>query len=286
MRALRSWLDRLDGVDQSFDPAHLAVLRAAVLGPTLATPEELVQLSTELDEIRQRVAAEQTAEQAASSRYRLLNLGTGALAGGLAAASGVVGVAKGSLDLIALLAFLSAFFTAILTTLKPAERENESKLRADALGQLAAAIDLFDIDRPHDVRGLLLAVKEVHERLAIAEGRAKIVPLGASSKSTVGTAIISISQTEGPTSGGQNLTITGTGFTGATRVRFGANNAPSYQVVSDTQITATTPAHAAGSVKVTVVGPGGTSPDNALARYTYIAAPQSRLRKRRAGPQA
>jgi IPT/TIG domain len=285
-RALRSWLDRLDGVDQSFDPAHLAVLRAAVLGPTLATPEEPVQLSSELDEIRQRVAAEHTAEETASSRYRWVNLGTGTLAGGLAAASGVVGVAKGSLAVIAILAFLSAAFTAILTTLKPAERENESKLRADALGQLAAAIDLFDIDRPHDARGLLLAVKEVHERLAIAEGHAKIVPLGASSKSTVGTAITSISQTEGPTAGGQNLTITGTGFTGATRVRFGANNASSYQVVSDTEITATTPAHAAGSVKVTVAGPGGTSPDNALARYTYIAAPQNRLRKRRAGPQA
>jgi hypothetical protein len=273
-RALRSWLDRLAGADEEFNPERLAALRESVLGPVPATPEEPVQLSSELDEIRQRVAAEGTAAKAAGSRYQWINLGTGVLAGGLAAASGVLGVAKGPLGLIALLAFLSAGITAILTTLKPAEREKESKLRADALGQLAAAIDFFEIDRPHDARVLLPAVKEVHERLAIAEGHAKIVPLGASSRSTARRAITSISPTEGPEAGGQNLTITGTGFTGVTSVRFG-KIASSFQVVSDTQITVTTPPQAAGSVRVTVAGPGGTSPDNPLAHYAYTADSQS-----------
>lgn len=219
-----------------------------------------------------------TAEQTTISRYRWFNVVAGTLAGGLAAASGVFGVAKGSTIVIASLAFVSAAITAVLTTLKPAEREKESKVRADALGQLAAAIDLFDIDRPDDALGLLPAVKEVHERLAIAEGRGKIAPLVAGSKSIAGTAITSKSPAEGPIAGDQNLTITGTGFTGATEVRFGTTPASSYDVVSDGQITATTPAHTAGAVKVRVTGPGGTSPAKALSRYTYIAGPQIRKR--------
>lgn len=273
-RALRSWLDRLDGVDLgSEQQARLTDLRARVLGPVSQTPEESVQLSSELDEIRQRVAAERTAEQNTTSTYRWVNLVAGTLAGGLAAASGVVGVAKGPWAVIATLAFVSAAITAVLTTLKPAEQEKESKLRADAPGQLAAAIDLFDIDRPEDALGLLPAVKGAHERLSIAEGRGNIVPLVANSKSTAGTAITSISPTEGPKVGGQNLTITGTGFTGTTEVRFGTTPASSYDVMSDTQINATTPPHKAGNLKVRVIGPGGTSPANTLSAYTYLAAP-------------
>jgi hypothetical protein len=274
-RALRSWLDRLDGVDLGSDPAHparqehLAVLRDKVLGPAPETPGESVQLSGELDEIRQRVAAERTTEQTTTRNYRWGNVVAGTLAGGLAAASGVVGVAKGPWAAIAALAFVSAAITALLTTIKPAEREKESKLRADALGQLAAAIDLFDIDRPDDSLGLLPAVKEVHERLSIAEGRGKIVPLVASSRA----AITLISETEGPIAGGQNLTITGTGFMGATGVSFGTMPASSYAVVSDAEITATTPPGAAGAVNVRVTGPGGTSPASAASRYRYLAAP-------------
>jgi hypothetical protein len=274
-RALRSWLDRFDGVDLGSDPAHparqerLAVLRDKVLGPPAQTPEESVQLSSELDEIRQRVAAKRTAEQTTTRNYRWGNVVAGTLAGGLAAASGVVGVAKGPWAAIAALAFVSAAITTLLTTIKPAEREKESKLRADALGQLAAAVDLFDIDRPDGAVGLLPAVKEVHDRLSIAEGRGKIVPLVASSRA----AITLISEAGGPTVGGQKLTITGIGFMGATGVSFGTMPASIYAVVSDTEITATTPPGAAGAVNVRVTGPAGTSPPNAASRYRYLAAP-------------
>jgi hypothetical protein len=291
-RALRSWLDRLGGVDLGSDPAHparqerLAVLRDKVLGPAPETPEESVQLSSELDKIRQRVAAERTAEQTTTRNYRWGNVVAGTLAGGLAAASGVVGVAKGPWAAIAALAFVSAAITALLTTIKPAEREKESKLRADALGQLVAAIDLFDIDRPDDALGLLPAVKEVHERLSIAEGRGKIVPLAASSKSTARAAITLISETEGPTAGGQNLTITGTGFMGATGVSFGTMPASIYAVASDAEITATTPPGAAGAVNVRVTRPGGTSPTNAASRYRYLAAPTVTATTPATGPAA
>ncbi|WP_245714162.1 IPT/TIG domain-containing protein, partial [Nocardia vaccinii] len=81
--------------------------------------------------------------------------------------------------------------------------------------------------------------------------------------------ITSISPTSGPTAGGNNVTITGTGFTGPLTVRFGTT-ATTFTVNSATQITAVAPAHTAGTVQVTVTGSGGTS--NGLA-YTYAAAP-------------
>ncbi len=54
--------------------------------------------------------------------------------------------------------------------------------------------------------------------------------------------VTGVSPSSGPTAGGTGVTITGTGFTGATAVDFGANAATSYTVVSDTEITATSPA--------------------------------------------
>jgi len=68
----------------------------------------------------------------------------------------------------------------------------------------------------------------------------------------------SLSADLGDTLGGESVVITGVGFTGATAVKFGSTNAASYVVDSDTQITAVAPAHAAGSVGITVVTPGGT----------------------------
>src|SRR5690606_31251770 len=71
--------------------------------------------------------------------------------------------------------------------------------------------------------------------------------------------ISSLTPTSGPTAGGTTVTITGSGFTGATAVRFDGIAATSFTVDSDTQITAVTPAHAAGPVDVTVMTLGGTS---------------------------
>jgi uncharacterized repeat protein (TIGR03803 family) len=63
-----------------------------------------------------------------------------------------------------------------------------------------------------------------------------------------------------PTSGrvGTSVTITGNSFTGATSVTFGGVAATSYQVVSDTKVTATVPTGAVtGPVAITT--PGGTA---------------------------
>ena len=74
-----------------------------------------------------------------------------------------------------------------------------------------------------------------------------------------------------PTSGGAGttVTVTGSGFTGATSVRFGASNASVMTVVSDTEITATSPA-GGGTVDVTVVTPAGTSATSPADQFTYI----------------
>ncbi|MFE9845102.1 IPT/TIG domain-containing protein, partial [Streptomyces goshikiensis] len=53
-----------------------------------------------------------------------------------------------------------------------------------------------------------------------------------------------ISPSQGPTTGGTTVTLTGAGLTGATSVRFGKTPA-SFTVNSATQITAVTPADSA-----------------------------------------
>lgn len=83
-------------------------------------------------------------------------------------------------------------------------------------------------------------------------------------------AITAILPALGPTTGGGSVAILGSAFTGATGVSFGGVAASSFTVDSDSQITATVPAHGAGSVTAQVTTPGGTSTGGS---YTYAAAP-------------
>src|SRR5262249_43246883 len=68
--------------------------------------------------------------------------------------------------------------------------------------------------------------------------------------------------TVGPEAGGTLVTITGTSFTGATAVNFGATAATNLNVVNDTTMTADSPA-GTGTVDVTVTNADGTSPTSA-----------------------
>src|SRR5208337_838630 len=69
------------------------------------------------------------------------------------------------------------------------------------------------------------------------------------------------------------VTVTGTGFTGATSVKFGTTAATSYTVVSATSITAVSPAGSAGTVDVTVTTPGGISATSPADEFTYDPVP-------------
>jgi len=93
--------------------------------------------------------------------------------------------------------------------------------------------------------------------------------------------VVSLSPVTGSTAGGTVVTITGSGFTGATGVTFDGDAGTSFTVVSDTEITVSTPAHAAGAVEVTVVHPGGASTP---ATFTYRTDPTVTLVSPNAGP--
>jgi hypothetical protein len=71
----------------------------------------------------------------------------------------------------------------------------------------------------------------------------------------------------GAAAGGTSVIITGTGLSSATAVTFDGVNATSFVLVSDTEIHAVTPAHAAGAVDVAVVNTGGTGTKS--SGFTY-----------------
>ena len=87
--------------------------------------------------------------------------------------------------------------------------------------------------------------------------------------------VTSLSPSNGPLAGGNSVSITGTNFTGATEVKFGALAASGVVVSSSTSITATAPNRgSAGTVKVTVKTAAGTSSESGSGNdYTYQTGP-------------
>jgi hypothetical protein len=79
-----------------------------------------------------------------------------------------------------------------------------------------------------------------------------------------------VSPDTGFTSGTNTVTITGSGFAGATAVDVGANPATIDTVTGDTSITITVPPGSAGPpVDITVTAPGGLSTSTPADEYTY-----------------
>ncbi len=99
-----------------------------------------------------------------------------------------------------------------------------------------------------------------------------------------GPTVTSVSPDEGPTAGSTTVTITGANLTAAMAVTFDGNSATSFNVVSATQMTATTPAGTAGTASVLVTTPFGTNAANTL--FTYRNAPTITGIDPAAGPTA
>ena len=81
--------------------------------------------------------------------------------------------------------------------------------------------------------------------------------------------VLNVSPNSGPAAGGTSVTITGSGFTGATAVNFGGTSAASFTVVSDTTVTAVSPVHAVNTADVTVTTPAGTNASTPLDQFTF-----------------
>ena len=82
--------------------------------------------------------------------------------------------------------------------------------------------------------------------------------------------VTGVTPTSGPAAGGTSVTITGTDFTGATAVKFGAASA-TFTLVNASEITATAPPGAAGTVDIIVTTPQGSSSPGAGDHFTYQA---------------
>jgi IPT/TIG domain len=98
--------------------------------------------------------------------------------------------------------------------------------------------------------------------------------------------VTAVSPTSGPKAGGTTVTVTGTGFTGATQVLFGNTPGTALSVTSDTNLTIKSPAHALGLAHVHVITPGGRSAAVAADEYTYQPLPTVTAISPTSGPHA
>lgn len=90
-------------------------------------------------------------------------------------------------------------------------------------------------------------------------------------------AVSEVTPSSGPTAGGTSVTIKGSDLSNASAVTFGATAASSFHVDADNQITAVSPAGAAGTVDVRVTTPSGPSAPVAADKFTYLPPPKLAL---------
>ena len=96
---------------------------------------------------------------------------------------------------------------------------------------------------------------------------------GQAARAATAPSVTSVSPSAGVDTGFDFVTISGSGFTGATAVTFGSNSAIAFTVDSDTEIIARSPSSGDGTVDVTVTTAGGTSPITPSDQFTFAPAP-------------
>ena len=85
--------------------------------------------------------------------------------------------------------------------------------------------------------------------------------------------VLAVTPNSGGTTGGNRITVLGTGFAGASAVDFNGTPATSFTINSDNSITVVTPAEPAGLVDITVTTVGGTSATSSSDSFTYTTPP-------------
>lgn len=82
-------------------------------------------------------------------------------------------------------------------------------------------------------------------------------------------AVTSVSPSTGPMTGATRVTVTGTGFSKVTSVRFGTTLGKSLHVLSSTKLQVTAPAHATARVDLRVVNQYGTSATRSTDGFSF-----------------
>ncbi len=194
----------------------------------------------------------------------------------------------------ATLAFGASSWSAVTTLTNPGEQAFDQRVRVDGSGNAIAVWDntigsdtliqaaMLPAGGSWSVVTTLSSVGEVADfpQIAIAPAGYAVVDWTNETQTrifsitwTAPPTVTNVNPDHGPTTGGNTVIITGTNFTNATTVKFGANNALSFTVLSQTMIRATVPPGAVGTVDVTVTTPAGTSAINPGDHYTYVIVP-------------
>lgn len=119
------------------------------------------------------------------------------------------------------------------------------------------------------------------EQIAISgDGTLSLVRTGTATPSSIS----SVTPSEGASYGGEEVTVTGEGFTGLPEVYFGELKATSVVVSNSTTLVCRTPAHGAGQVSVKVLQHGATSAVSPES-FVFIAATGPKGDTGDAGPQ-
>ncbi|MGW7488925.1 IPT/TIG domain-containing protein [Streptomyces sp. NPDC054786] len=82
--------------------------------------------------------------------------------------------------------------------------------------------------------------------------------------------VLAVSPSSGPVAGGGTVTVTGRGLAATTSVAFGATDVTP-TVLSDSELTLVSPAHAAGAVSLVVTAQGGTA--TASGTFGFVDVP-------------
>lgn len=109
---------------------------------------------------------------------------------------------------------------------------------------------------------------------AIAEDRAGNTTSASCGYDVIGAPVVTyMKPTAGLTSGGTQVTITGSGFTGVTAVRFGSTAAASFEVLDDATIEAVSPPRPVGLVNVWIENAAGTNTSQSVTWFNYQDPP-------------
>ena len=115
----------------------------------------------------------------------------------------------------------------------------------------------------------------VDVRVKTKGGKSATSPLARFTYAVTKPQVSSVTPGSGPDTGGTQVTVTGTGFTGVTAVSFSGTPGTAVSVASPTELSVTTPAHDPGVVHISVTNAAGSSPSKSADLFRFVSVPRS-----------